>query len=54
MVENLVADDLDHFEGSHGLDGVDEHVAVDADEVLGIANPRRRWVKRRPLLTLRA
>ena len=36
MVENFVADDLDHLESRKGGDGIDEHVAVDADEVLRV------------------
>ena len=34
MVEDLVADHADHIEGVSAANGVDEHVAVDADEVL--------------------
>lgn len=36
MVENLVADDLDHLKGLHGSNRVDENIAVNSDEVLGI------------------
>lgn len=36
VVEDLVAQYSDHFEGLLGGDGVDKHVSVDADEVLGI------------------
>lgn len=36
MIEDLLAEDGDHFEGLSGCEGVYEHVAVDADEVLGV------------------
>lgn len=36
VVEDLVADDLDHLERRVRRDRVDEHVPVDADEVLGV------------------
>ena len=36
MVEDLVADDLDHLEGLHGSNRVDQNIAVDSDEVLGV------------------
>ncbi len=36
VVEDLVPDDLDHLEGRHGRDRVDQHVAMDADEVLRV------------------
>ena len=36
MVENLVADDAGHLEGLLVADRVDDHVAVDADEVLRV------------------
>ena len=36
MVEDLVPQDADHLKGLPRGDGVDEHVAMDADEVLGI------------------
>lgn len=36
MVENLVADDLDHLEGLHGSNRVDENIAVDSNEVLRV------------------
>jgi len=34
MIQNLVTNDLNHLEGGEVLDGVDEHVAVNADEML--------------------
>lgn len=36
MVEDLVADDATHFEALLARDRVDDHVAVDADEVLAV------------------
>ena len=36
MVEDLVPQDADHLEGLPRSDGVDEHVAMDTDEVLRI------------------
>jgi hypothetical protein len=36
VVEDLVADDLDHVERRHGPDRVHEHVSVDPDEVLRV------------------
>jgi hypothetical protein len=36
MVQDLVADDARHFEALLAGDGVDNHVAMDADEVLRI------------------
>lgn len=36
MVEDLVADDLDHLEGLHGSNRIDQNIAVDSDEVLGV------------------
>lgn len=36
VVQDLVADDLDHFEGLGRGNGVDEDVAMDTDEVLGV------------------
>lgn len=36
VVQNLVSDYLHHFEGCQGRHGVHEHVAVNADEVLGV------------------
>ena len=36
VVEDLVADHLDHLEGLQRGDAVDEHVAVDADKVLRV------------------
>lgn len=36
MVEDLVAQDADHVEGLLGSDGVDEHIAMDTDEMLGV------------------
>jgi hypothetical protein len=38
VAQNLVADDFDHVEARPGADGVDDHVAMDADEVLGLQN----------------
>jgi hypothetical protein len=36
VIEDLVTDDLDHLEGGQRRHGIHEHVAVDADEVLGV------------------
>jgi hypothetical protein len=36
VVQDLVADDARHFEALFAGDGVDNHVAMDADEVLGV------------------
>ena len=36
MVEDLVPQDADHLKGWPRGDGVDEHVAMDADEVLRV------------------
>lgn len=36
MVENLVSDDPEHVKGLAGSDGVDDHVAMDADEVFRV------------------
>lgn len=36
MVQNLVPDHLDHLERGQRRDAVDQHVAVDADEVLRV------------------
>lgn len=36
VVQDFVADDLDHLEGLLGGNGVDEHVPVDADAVAGV------------------
>lgn len=36
MVEDLVADDGDHLKGLSGGDRVDDHVAMDTDEVLRV------------------
>jgi hypothetical protein len=36
VVQNLVPDHLDHLERGQRRDTVDEHVAVDADEVLRV------------------
>lgn len=38
MVQDLVADDPCHLEALLGGDRVDNHVAVDADEVLRVEN----------------
>ena len=38
MVEDLVADDACHFEALLAGDRVDNHIAVDADEVLRVKN----------------
>lgn len=38
VVQDLVSDDAHHFEALLAADGVDDHVAVDADEVLGVEN----------------
>ena len=38
MVEDLVPDDARHFEALLACDRVDDHVAVDTDEVLRIKN----------------
>jgi hypothetical protein len=34
MIQNLVTNDLNHLERGEVLDGIDEHVAMDADEML--------------------
>lgn len=36
VVENLVPDDLDHLKRLHRGNGVDENIAVDPNEVLGV------------------
>lgn len=36
MVEDLISDNSEHFKGLAGRDGVDDHVAVDADEVFRV------------------
>ena len=36
VVEDFVPKDADHLEGLLGSNGIDEHVAMDADEVLGV------------------
>jgi hypothetical protein len=36
VVQDLLADDLCGVEGGSALDRVDDHVAMDADEVLGV------------------
>ena len=36
VVEDLIPDDAAHFEALLAGDGVDDHVAVDADEVFGV------------------
>lgn len=38
MIQDLVAQDADDVEGLPGSNGVDKHVAMDADEVLGVQN----------------
>ena len=38
MIENLVPDNPTHLETLLAPDGVDDHIAVDADEVLAIEN----------------
>lgn len=38
MVENFVSDNLDHLKGRQRRDRIDEHVAMDADEMLAIQN----------------
>ena len=52
MIEDLIPQDADHLEGLPGSDGVDEHVAMDADKVLGVEDAvfvlssRVRWADR--------
>lgn len=36
VVQQLLADDLDHLEGGFGRHRVDKHIAVNADEVLAV------------------
>ncbi len=36
MIQDLVAKDADDLEGLPGSNRIDEHVAMDADEVLGV------------------
>lgn len=36
MVEDFVTQDADHVEGLLGSDRVDEHIAMNADEMLGV------------------
>ena len=36
MVEDLVAQDADHVKGLLGSDRVNEHVAMNADEMFGV------------------
>lgn len=36
MIQDLLPDDADHFEGLLRGDRVDDHVAVDTDEVFGV------------------
>lgn len=36
MVEDLVAQDADHVKGLLGSDRVNEHIAMDADEMFGV------------------
>lgn len=38
MVQDLVSDDAHHLEALLAADGVDNHVAMNADEVLGVEN----------------
>lgn len=38
MVEDFIPDDLNHLERLNRGDGVDQHIAMDADEMLGIQN----------------
>ena len=38
VVQDLVSDDAHHLEALLAADRVDDHVAVDADEVLGVEN----------------
>lgn len=38
VVEDLVADDLDHLKGLHRRNRVDEDIAVDSNEVLRVQN----------------
>jgi len=36
VVQDLVADDLNHLKGLSGSNRVDQNIAMDTDEVLGI------------------
>lgn len=36
MVKDLIPQDADHLKGLPGGDGVDEHVAMNANKVLGV------------------
>lgn len=38
MVQDLVSDDAHHLEALLAADGVDNHVAMDANKVLGVEN----------------
>lgn len=38
MIENLVSYDSDHLEALLACNGVDNHVAMDADEMLAVEN----------------
>ena len=38
MIENFITDDLNHLKGRCGGDRVDENIAVDTNEVLGVQN----------------
>jgi hypothetical protein len=38
MVEYFISNDADHFEGCFGADRINEHVAMNANEVLRLHN----------------